>query len=200
MSALRLGIALATIVAVVAPGLRTATPAGAHTDVVATTPPAGATVNDVPTHLEVELSEAAQPAGRGLELIGPDGADVALGTAFAEGRSIHAAVEGRLVPGAHEVRWRAASADGHVAEGSFRFTFTPVSAAVAPLAEPAETAPAAPAAGPSGGSDRGIGAAPLAAGLLGASGAVAAALLILRRNVRRQAEPFTDPNVSEENP
>ena len=94
----------------------------AHFKVAKTLPADGAVLTAPPTVVQVWFSEKPALAASALTLEGAGGA-VALGrTELADERSLRAAVEGPIAPGAYKVNWLAAGSDGHVLRGSYGFT------------------------------------------------------------------------------
>lgn len=98
----------------------------AHGRLKASTPAAGAHVVAAPRVLHLEFTERPELAFSRVELTGPTGAAVALGTLRADPQlpaALIAPVAGTaLGPGVYTVRWQMAGADGHPVRGEFAFT------------------------------------------------------------------------------
>lgn len=114
-----------------------AVPAAAHAYLLDSSPEDGATVDDPPTEIVLEFSEAIQPdfvqvavldeADEPLKVAAPDVAGPLVTQPVTE-----------LQPGAYRVSYRVVSADGHPVDGSVSFTVTGT-AAEPPAAEPSPT-------------------------------------------------------------
>ena len=96
----------------------------AHAHLLKTAPASGATVTAAPTQLVLTFSEAPTLAVSSLRLLGPDSAQVTLGTLThdAGGNTLTARITGALRAGRYTVLWQTAGDDGHMQHGSFRFT------------------------------------------------------------------------------
>lgn len=118
-----------------------AIPVAAHAELVSSSPEAGSTVTGSPTEIVVVFDEAIE-ANSSIELLGPSGALVATGDVDPADQTRMVIEPGTLAAGAYEVRWAAASADGHIERGTFAFTvFEPTPR---PTAAPTATARATP--------------------------------------------------------
>ena len=100
-----------------------AAPAGAHARLVASDPPAGATLDRPPAAVTLRFNEPVEGALGGVRVLGSDGERADGGRAeLAEGgKVLRAALPGDL-QGAYLVAWRVVSADGHPVQGAFTFT------------------------------------------------------------------------------
>ena len=98
--------------------------ARAHERLVSSSPSAGDTLAVAPTELRLTFSSRVQLAFSGLELLGPDGRPIPLGTLHSPADSatvLVAAVMQPLAPGSYTVAWRTGGADGHPVRGRFEF-------------------------------------------------------------------------------
>jgi hypothetical protein len=122
-----------------------AAPALAHADIVSSTPVAGAILDTPPVAVELTFSEVLAARKSSFRLVGPEG-EIGTGSPTrAEGKVMR--LEGlALVPGEYTVKWTAASVDGHVERGTFRFTVSEPAASAAPTPAPTDAAPTAPTA------------------------------------------------------
>ena len=114
-----------------------AIPVAAHAELVSSTPADGTTVTGSPDEIVVVFDEPLEP-NSSMELIGPAGGRVATTGVDAADRTRMVIEPSSLPPGEYEVRWTAASADGHVERGTFTFTV------LGPTALPTATARSTP--------------------------------------------------------
>lgn len=116
-------VVLSTLLVMLAP-----TAARAHGTLKSSTPAAGAHLGTMPRELRLLFTEAPALAFSRVELRGPDGAMIALGslkTAVESRRTLVAAISGRLVAGTFTVVWQMAGDDGHPVRGRYTFTIAP---------------------------------------------------------------------------
>lgn len=118
--------------------------AGAHVDLVATTPqnlsrPAGP-VREV----MLEFSGAADPVRSEFAFRGPDGPVVVRSVRNAGERTVVVRPVRALAEGRHRMTWGLRGPDGHVMRGAIAFTPTAAVVAAPPDGSPVSTAPAAP--------------------------------------------------------
>ena len=73
-----------------------------------------------PTHVSVTLSEASEPVGNGISVVGPSGTEVSVGSVTRRGQTLRRAIE-TSERGTYLVRWQVTAADTHVARGAFLF-------------------------------------------------------------------------------
>jgi len=101
-------------------------PAAAHAYIVATTPAAGAVVDNAPATVTVQFDEPVTlPDGPALEVLDAVGRRVDKHDAAVDPDDATAVVA-HLLPlrrGAYSVRWRVVSADTHVVHGTFTFGY-----------------------------------------------------------------------------
>ncbi len=184
-----MAVALAALVVVVAAGGA----AGAHTGLVEAQPADGATVDRMPSSVQLGFS---QQLGAGLATVvvtGPAGAAVSSGPAVVDGTRVVQQLGSLPAPGRYTVAYRVVSADGHPISGQTSFTVTAVTGGPPSTATPALSAvpsgaPSQPAAPPTGspgtatdGADGGGGGMPVAAAAVGALAAATAVGIAVRR-------------------
>ena len=102
--------------------------ARAHGTLKSSSPAADARLDAAPGAIRLMFTEVPELAFTAVTLRGPDGRAVSLGPlAFASDsrRAVVAVVRESLVAGTYAVEWRMAGADGHLMQGSFRFTVLP---------------------------------------------------------------------------
>lgn len=102
-----------------------ARPAGAHALVVESEPAGGAQLTRPPDLVRIRFNSKIEPRLSRLSLIGPDRSAAALPVQPDGGPDRLAARLPPLTPGAYAIRWRVLAADGHITEGTIRFTVTP---------------------------------------------------------------------------
>ncbi|GAA2524344.1 copper resistance CopC family protein [Winogradskya humida] len=173
----KVAAALAAVLVVLLP----ATPAWAHAQMIASTPPKDATLTTAPTAITLTFTERLNPgfttivlsnAARQRMPAAPPAIDSATGTLT---------LTQPLTNGPYTVAYRVVSVDGHTVQGSYPFT-------VADPALPAATATVAPSGGAVA-SEPGSGGVPTGALIgVGAAGVTLAAIaLFLVLSARRRA-------------
>ena len=115
----------------------------AHAELLEATPADGATVEGTPAEISATFTEPLETDGSTFSLRSAAGERLAVGRIDPDDRTrlIFDPVP-ELAPGVYEVRWRAASADGHAENDTWTFTVTPV-------ATPSPTPAATPTPGTS---------------------------------------------------
>lgn len=100
--------------------------ASAHSNIVSAVPADGAE-GAAPSAIEVTFNEKVNLVFSSLTLVGPDGAEIALGqlTPISDGNGMVAPVITELSSGTYTVNWTLLSPDGHKLEGSYDFTVAP---------------------------------------------------------------------------
>jgi putative copper export protein/methionine-rich copper-binding protein CopC len=97
--------------------------AEAHQRLLATEPARDAAAGAVPRELRLTFYEPVELTFTRVELFGPDGEAVALGTPRLDSpESLVVPVTGALRAGVYTVRWATASRDGHPVRSDFRFS------------------------------------------------------------------------------
>ncbi|OZM76559.1 copper resistance CopC family protein [Pseudonocardia sp. MH-G8] len=162
-----------------------AAPAMAHTRLLASDPPDGASLDSGPERVSLTFNEAVAPGFATLTVVGPDGGRYETGEVSADGGMVSIAVQPLGSAGHYEIGYRVVSADGHPVTGSVGFTLTAPGPATAAPAAPAQAAsPATAPATASSGDTADDGGAPLWPWIVGAVvlvvGGVIAALRVGR--------------------
>ncbi|HEY0154142.1 MAG TPA: CopD family protein [Longimicrobium sp.] len=103
-------------------------------------PASGAHLGTVPREIRLTFNENVELAVARIQLIGPDSAEIRLGTlALDSPRVLVAAIGGALQAGEYTVAWQIAGADGHPVRGRYSFVIAPGAEGLAP---PPSLAPA----------------------------------------------------------
>ncbi|WP_020379295.1 CopD family protein [Candidatus Microthrix parvicella] len=98
-----------------------ATPAGAHADLISTTPTQGSTVVEAPPVLVMTYSERVKVSSDGVRLLDPTGTPVSGISASAKGPEVRIGIPDLTEQGTYTVDWKAVSADGHPLRGAWVF-------------------------------------------------------------------------------
>jgi hypothetical protein len=114
-----------------------AAPAAAHTQLVSSSPEAGATVGS-PASVSLTFNEALLNIGAQIAVLDAQGGDYASGGVYFPEPSTAQVDVSPLSPGPYTAQWRVVAGDGHAVEGTLSF------AVVAPMPAPSETPSAAP--------------------------------------------------------
>jgi methionine-rich copper-binding protein CopC len=137
------------VVAVLLAALALPLVALAHAELESASPPDGAVLDSPPTEIVLTFTEALNVPKSHMELIGPDGTQVANGVVDADNEKSMRIDPPELAPGAYEIRSTAVAAhDGALKREVLTFTIT----APSPTPSPTTSAPspsAAPSASPS---------------------------------------------------
>jgi copper resistance protein C len=163
------------------------TPAGAHTQLVSSSPEAGVTLGAAPTSVRVSFSEDLG-AGSTMAVTGPSGQELGDGPARVQGPDVRIAIAAGSPDGTWTTAYRVISYDGHPVTGQFTFTVEAAPSKSTPLDTPSVTvapstpAPAAAAPAPDDGRPD-IWAITLAVAVVAALG-LAIALVVRRRRAR----------------
>lgn len=110
-----------------------AVPAFAHSNTVNTDPQDGAILDVLPASVTITLDEKPMDVGHALAVTAPDGTLVSTGVPELRGHQLIVPVKPGGPAGEYVIGYRVVSADGHVVNGSARFTVTsgrPVEGAV----------------------------------------------------------------------
>ncbi|MFI0718014.1 copper resistance CopC/CopD family protein [Streptomyces sp. NPDC021224] len=118
---------LATLGALVAVLLGTATPASAHAALLRTDPADGSVVQTAPQRVVLTFSEGVLLSADSLRVLDPQGVNVAVGTpAHADGKdsgsTATVGLRTGLGNGTYTVAWKAVSQDSHPVAGAFTFS------------------------------------------------------------------------------
>ena len=128
---------LAVLVAALAFVGVSAAPAAAHAALVASTPAAGASVDQAPATVSVRFGESVQAAADAIRVLDAKGARVDAGDAATvpgHPDTVAATLRPGLGRGTYTVAWRVTSADSHPVHGAFAFSVGPAAGAAVPLA------------------------------------------------------------------
>jgi methionine-rich copper-binding protein CopC len=100
--------------------------ANAHSELVSSNPSASSYVELLPEQVELEFNEELLNLGSGnsVSIISPSGEDLGMGETSTDGARITRLLNTTSELGAFEVKYRVASADGHILKGSFTFNLT----------------------------------------------------------------------------
>lgn len=98
-------------------------PAFAHSELVSSNPSASANIEQLPEQIELEFNEELLNIGTGnsLSIMSPSGEDLGMGETSTEGAKITRLLNTTSETGQFQVKYRVASADGHVLNGSYTF-------------------------------------------------------------------------------
>lgn len=126
--------------------------ASAHPVLKRSIPAAGDTLRESPRQLTLMFSTSVAVSLSTVELVGPERGPRVLGPLMMTGTTgFTTMIADSLAPGAYEVRWKAAGADGHPVRGRYAFVVAPplaapvgASGSVMPDHHPAETFPQQP--------------------------------------------------------
>jgi methionine-rich copper-binding protein CopC len=109
--------------------LTTAFPtAYAHSELVSSNPSSASTIQKLPEQIEIEFNEPLLNLGSGnsISVLTPSGEDLGMGETATDGNVISRLINTTSETGVFEVKYRVASADGHVLNGSYTFNLTEV--------------------------------------------------------------------------
>ena len=98
----------------------------AHSELVSSNPSASTNIEQLPEQIELEFNEELLNLGSGnsVSIISPSGEDLGMGETSTDGARITRLLNTTSELGAFEVKYRVASADGHILKGSFTFNLT----------------------------------------------------------------------------
>ncbi|MGC5173014.1 copper resistance CopC family protein [Microbacterium sp. DT81.1] len=139
--------AMATLLLGAGLTLAVATPAQAHDELVSSYPEAGSTITGSPAEITLsfsgELIAGMQSAA--VEVIAPDGQNIATDAPSEVGTSITQHLAPNPPAGLFTVRWKVVSSDGHPISGEYTYTVAPTDAVPSSPAATPSTAPQTPA-------------------------------------------------------
>lgn len=139
--------ALATLLLGAGLTLAVATPAQAHDELVSSYPEAGSTITGSPAEITLSFSGeliAGMQSGA-VEVITPDGQNIATDAPSEDGTSITQHLTPNPPAGMFTVRWKVVSSDGHPISGEYTYTVAPTDAVPSSPAATPSTAPQTPA-------------------------------------------------------
>jgi len=120
----------------------TATPALAHAELLASTPPANASLATAPATVELTFDEPVTLPENALEVVGPDNVTWRLGTPTLTGATVSAPVTAQGPAGRYTLVYRVIAGDGDPVSGSVAFTLTAAATpATTTAATPSSAAP-----------------------------------------------------------
>ena len=126
--------------------LAVASPAQAHDELVSSYPEADSTVTGSPAEITLsfsgELIAGMQSAA--VEVIAPDGQNIATDAPSEDGTSITQHLAPNPPAGLFTVRWKVVSSDGHPISGEYTYTVAPTDAVPSSPAATPSTAPQTP--------------------------------------------------------
>ena len=98
-------------------------PAFAHSELVSSNPGTSANIQQLPEQIELEFNEELLNLGSGnsISIMTPSGEDIGMGETSTDGAKITRLLNTTSETGQFQVKYRVASADGHVLNGSFTF-------------------------------------------------------------------------------
>ena len=101
-------------------------PAFAHSELVSSNPSASVNIQQLPEQIELEFNEELLNLGTGnsISIMSPSGEDLGMGDTSTEGAKITRLLNTTSETGQFQVKYRVASADGHVLNGSYIFNLT----------------------------------------------------------------------------
>ena len=126
---------LAVLALLAAATLLPATTAQSHAVLVASDPEDGAVLDEPPEVVTLEFNEVVEP--QRMEVVGPDGHDLATGDPTGDGEAVEQAVDQPTDTGEHVVTLTFVAADGHSQEIALAFDYTGPTAAADDPDEPA---------------------------------------------------------------
>lgn len=138
---------LATVLLGAGLTLAVATPAQAHDELVSSYPEAGSTITGSPAEITLSFSGeliAGMQSGA-VEVITPDGQNIATDAPSEDGTSITQHLAQNPPAGLFTVRWKVVSSDGHPISGEYTYTVAPTDAVPSSPAATPSTAPQTPA-------------------------------------------------------
>lgn len=142
----RLTARLLVCVLLTAGAVSGAGPASAHTEVVSSTPAAGATLAGPLDAVQIVFRTAVSPGKAVVVVIEPDGSNAGVGVASVSGNTVTQPLGPWSYAGDYTVAYRVVAADGHPIDGQVPFTVA-LSAVGGPAAAPSEAAAGASSAG-----------------------------------------------------
>ena len=93
----------------------------AHARLLISDPAPGVVLDALPGSIDLVFTEPVTPAGRGINVYGPDGRLASIGSARARGEGMSVRVTGSLA-GTYAVVWTVVAADTHPSRGEFTFS------------------------------------------------------------------------------
>lgn len=116
----RASLALAAVAALAVLGFGAA-PAGAHAQLLTSTPADGGSLGQAPTEVTLTFNEGVSVSVGQVRVLDAEGERVDRGGVEVRGDTVTVPLRGDLADGAYVVVWRAVSADSHPIDGAFTF-------------------------------------------------------------------------------
>jgi methionine-rich copper-binding protein CopC len=112
----------------------------AHSELVTSNPSASANIEQLPEQVELEFNEELLNLGTGnsISITSPSGEDIGMGETSTVGTKIARLLNTTSEIGQFQVKYRVASADGHVLNGSYTFNLIEGIVAISENVETAE--------------------------------------------------------------
>jgi len=100
--------------------------ANAHSELVSSNPSASSYIEVLPEQIELEFNEELLnlSSGNSVSIMSPNGEDLGMGETSTDGARVTRLLNTTSELGSFEVKYRVASADGHILNGSFTFNLT----------------------------------------------------------------------------
>ena len=105
--------------------------ASAHAKLVVSDPAPDSVLDRLPASVDLVFTEPVTPAGRGINVYGPDGRLASIGSAHAHGDALSVELAGAL-EGTYAVIWTVIASDTHPSRGEFTFSLGHASPVRAP--------------------------------------------------------------------
>lgn len=115
---------LVAAIAIVVAGSTWSSPVSAHADLVRTSPANQAVLDESPSEIVLDFSEAIDPVQPAVRIVDADGNEVDSGTADQSlgADTLRVVVDEDLADGTYVVAWQAVSVDSHNIRGAFTFS------------------------------------------------------------------------------
>jgi len=160
-------------------------PASAHDELLNATPRDGATVDQLPSEIQLAFDRSVLPDLSVVRVTGPGGEALATGTPTVAGTVVTQRTAGRAPAGDYRLAYRVVSADGHPVTGGWTFTVRRGATVGGPDV-------AADTESPTGGGPSGLGLLGLGAALVALGTALALRARLVRRAATTDHEDVTD--------
>jgi methionine-rich copper-binding protein CopC len=120
----------------------------AHSSMIEQFPKGNETISDMPLEVKLTFDEELLDLGSGNSVIvrNPEGTEITTGPTVLLSSKISRKLTASTLPGKYSVSYRVVSADGHVVEGTYQFTFRTKSESKSPtpIAVPSKSETALP--------------------------------------------------------
>ena len=129
-------------------GLALASPASAHSVLIAMTPTSGSLVMVAPSQVVLTFDSPIQDIGDVVIVVGPDGTHAETGSPVVVNNVVTVALKPITVPGHYRVAYRVTSTDGHPVTRELGFDYLTTTTATAAATTAGLSARGGPSAGP----------------------------------------------------